>query len=84
MIIVAESAGLIQGPALFLSDGKCIFLILQDMTCMILLLTEDTSLAINSSGTYKKDQNAAADQPAISIDPVFGKRNPAFFARQNL
>lgn len=45
------------------------------------ILTEDTSLMLNSSGTYKKDQNAAADQPAISVDPVFGKRTPAFFAR---
>ena len=45
------------------------------------ILTEDTSLMLNSSGTYKKDQNAESDQPAISIDPVFGKRTPAFFAR---
>lgn len=45
------------------------------------ILTEDTSFMLNSSGTYRKDQNASDDQPAISIDPVFGKRTPAFFAR---
>jgi len=48
------------------------------------ILTEDPSLMINSSGTYKKDRNAGADQPAISIEPVSGKRTPAFFARPNL
>lgn len=45
------------------------------------ILTEDPFTMINSSGSYKKEQNARGIQPAVSIDPVSGKRHPAFFAR---
>lgn len=45
------------------------------------ILTKDPSKMINSTGSYKKEKNAGGFQPAISIDPVFGKRLPAFFAR---
>ena len=45
------------------------------------IFTEDPSLMINSSGSYQKEKNAVPSRPAVSIDPVFGKRQPAFFAR---
>ena len=42
------------------------------------IIAEDTAQMINSSGTYRKDMQ---NKPAVSLEPVFGKREVAFFAR---
>lgn len=41
------------------------------------IVAEDTSMMIQSSGTYQKNE----DSPAVSLEPIFGKRDVAFFVR---
>lgn len=45
------------------------------------IVSEDTSLMINSSGTRFKDKLDSEELPGISLSPVTGARAPAFFAR---
>lgn len=45
------------------------------------IVCQDTSLMINSSGYLDKERAAAESLPAVSVQPVIGKREPVYFAR---
>jgi hypothetical protein len=45
------------------------------------IVTEDTGQMINSSGYLSKERAKAEGLPAVAIAPIFGKREPSFFAR---
>ncbi len=45
------------------------------------IVTEDTTRMVNSSGYLSKDRAAAEGLPAVAIVPIFGRREPSFFAR---
>lgn len=63
----------------FFKEGERIFAVSREVT-HVGIIARDPSQMINSSGTHKKaeDKNAS---PAVSLVPVFGTREPAFFAR---
>ena len=45
------------------------------------IVAKDRSMMINSSGSHIKDGGGTSKVKAVSIDPLFGKRTLAFFAR---
>ena len=45
------------------------------------IVSEDEEHIYNSSGYIRKERTLEDGRPAVSLDPVFGKREPAFFAR---
>ncbi|MBR3397898.1 MAG: hypothetical protein IKG70_08685 [Lachnospiraceae bacterium] len=45
------------------------------------IISEGTSLMINSSGYLDRQRAQEENLPAVSLTPVFGRRKPAFFAR---
>jgi hypothetical protein len=45
------------------------------------IVTEDTLQMINSSGYLNKERALAEGLPAVAIAPIFGRRQPSFFAR---
>ncbi len=45
------------------------------------IVYRDTRLMVNSSGRLEKKTAADEEVPAVSLAPVFGTREPAFFAR---
>ena len=45
------------------------------------IIWHDTSLMINSSGSFRKDPEEKDAQSAVSLAPVSGAKTPAFFAR---
>ena len=60
----------------FFKEGDRIIAANQEIT-HVGIVAEDTSMMIQSSGTYQKDEQA----PAVSLAPIIGKRDVAFFAR---
>ena len=45
------------------------------------IAAEDTALMFNSSGYLNKERAAEENLAAVSIAPIFGRREPSFFAR---
>ena len=45
------------------------------------IVTENTKWMINSSGYLSKERAEAEGLPAVAIAPIFGRREPSFFAR---
>ncbi len=45
------------------------------------IVTEDTTSMVNSSGYLSKDRAEAEGLPAVAVAPIFGRREPYFFAR---
>ena len=45
------------------------------------IAAEDVRMMINSSGYLSKERAKAEGLPAVAVAPVFGRREPAFFAR---
>ena len=45
------------------------------------IVTEDTGQMVNSSGYLSKERARAEGLPAVAVAPIFGRREPCFFAR---
>ena len=63
----------------FFKEGDRIFAVNREVT-HVGIIARDPSQMINSSGTYQKAEDKKAS-PAVSLVPLFGTREPAFFAR---
>ncbi len=63
----------------FFKEGDRIFAVNREVT-HVGIIARDPSQMINSSGTYQKAEDKKTS-PAVSLVPLFGTREPAFFAR---
>lgn len=63
----------------FFKEGDRVFAVNREVT-HVGIIARDSSQMINSSGTYQKAEDKKIS-PAVSLVPLFGTREPAFFAR---